>query len=143
MNHEGGDTLVMIIIMILSGIMSTMNMWTDKLDDIRLSLNDVYMISLMSGWMLFFTGIYYKSLNTLVFGILIAGSAMFLIRSQAAVSGNQYRLGMIPHHSMAVHMSRKYLEKKTDDRILRRFAERVIKNQEEEIAFLKGINNDM
>ena len=43
---------VMFFIMILAGLLSTMNMWADKIDDVRFSLNDFYMIGLMVGWML-------------------------------------------------------------------------------------------
>jgi hypothetical protein len=35
---------VMFVIMILAGALSTMSVWVDKLDDVRFSLNDVYMI---------------------------------------------------------------------------------------------------
>ena len=35
--------------MILSGLLSTMNVWVDKPDDIRFSINDLYMALLMTG----------------------------------------------------------------------------------------------
>ena len=41
---------------------------------------------------------------------------------------------MIPHHSMAVHMSRKLLEKEND---MSQFVENIIKTQEDEITILK------
>ena len=44
---------VMFVIMILSGLLSTMNLWIDKWSDIRWSLNDVYMALAMTGWMFF------------------------------------------------------------------------------------------
>ena len=50
--------IVMFIIMIIAGLLSTMNVWIDKYQDIRYSLNDVYMILLMAGWMLFFMGLF-------------------------------------------------------------------------------------
>ncbi len=34
--------------MIISGILTNMNVYVDKLDDIHLSLNDLYMILLMT-----------------------------------------------------------------------------------------------
>jgi uncharacterized protein (DUF305 family) len=46
----------------------------------------------------------------------------------------QYKLGMIPHHSMAVHMSKKILEKKNN---ITQFVKNIIKTQEDEISFLK------
>ena len=51
---------IMFVIMILSGLLSTMNVWVDKIDDIRFSINDVYMILLMTGWMFLFMGLIYK-----------------------------------------------------------------------------------
>jgi uncharacterized protein (DUF305 family) len=42
---------------------------------------------------------------------------------------------MIPHHSMAIHMSKKLLEKKNT---ISPFVENIIKTQEEEILFLKN-----
>ena len=48
---------IMFFIMILSGLLSTMNVWVDKLDDIRFSINDAYMTLLMTGWMFFFMGL--------------------------------------------------------------------------------------
>jgi hypothetical protein len=40
MNHS---YVVMFIIMIISGFLSTMNVSVDKISDIRFSLNDLYM----------------------------------------------------------------------------------------------------
>jgi hypothetical protein len=44
MNHS---YVVMFIIMIISGFLSTMNVSVDKISDIRFSLNDVYMLIIM------------------------------------------------------------------------------------------------
>jgi uncharacterized protein (DUF305 family) len=52
------------------------------------------------------------------------------------VNTNQYILGMIPHHSMAVHMSNKLLEKESTT--LKPFVENIIKTQEKEIEFMKN-----
>jgi hypothetical protein len=53
----------MFFIMILSGLLTTMNVWVDKVDDIRFSINDAYMILLMSGWMFFIMGMIYRETN--------------------------------------------------------------------------------
>jgi len=53
----------MFFIMILSGLLSTMNVWVDKIDDIRFSINDVYMTLLMTGWMFLFTGLIYQQID--------------------------------------------------------------------------------
>jgi uncharacterized protein (DUF305 family) len=42
---------------------------------------------------------------------------------------------MIPHHSMAVHMSKKILEKKNN---ISSFVKNIIKTQENEILILKN-----
>jgi len=44
---------------------------------------------------------------------------------------------MIPHHSMAVHMSKKLLEKENN---ISPFVKNIIKTQEDEILILKNRN---
>jgi hypothetical protein len=120
--------------MILSGMLSTMNVWVDKYEDMRFSLNDVYMTLLMTGWMFFFMGIYYKDISIGILGAVLVFINVAFIRTQFLISESQYKMGMIPHHSMAVHMSKKLIEKPTT---LRPFLENIIKTQTEEITFMK------
>lgn len=135
MNHNSMNHYsVMFFIMILSGLLSTMNMWVDKYDDIRFSINDVYMILLMTGWMFLFMGFFYKEIKVLMIGLLLVMINIWCIRSQLFVTENQYKLGMIPHHSMAIHMSKKLLDKKNN---IQSFLKNIINTQEEEIAFMK------
>ena len=135
MNHSSyNHYTVMFFIMILSGFLSTMNVWADSVDDMRFSINDVYMVLLMTGWMFLFMGAYYK--NTAA-GLIGAGLVVFnvwCIRTQFLVTESQYKMGMIPHHSMAIHMSKKLLEKETT---IREFAENIIQTQAAEIQFMK------
>jgi len=105
--------IVMFFIMIFSGLLSTMNVWVDKLDDIRFSINDVYMTLLMTGWMFLFMGIYYNETSILCLGLCLVVINIWCIRTQFMVTSEQYILGMIPHHSMAVLMSKKLLERKS------------------------------
>lgn len=130
-NHN----IVMFIIMIISGLLSTMNVWADKLDDIRFSINDLYMILLMTGWMFLFMGFYYKEKFIALFGLVLVVTNIYCIRTQFMVTNKQFILGMIPHHSMAVHMSRKLLENQQTN--LRKFAKGIIQAQEQEIQFMK------
>ena len=44
-NSQLNHYVIMFFIMILSGLLTTMNVWVDKADDIRFSLNDLYMIN--------------------------------------------------------------------------------------------------
>ena len=143
MKHSNNNHyIVMFFIMLLSGLLSTMNIWADKLDDIRFSINDGYMILLMTGWMFLFMGLFYKELNIFIIGLILVITTIWCIRNQFLVSEKQYKLGMIPHHSMAIHMSKRLLEKDnntTDNNhnIPIVFLENIINTQEKEIIFMK------
>jgi len=125
---------IMFFIMILSGLLSTMNVWVDKLDDIRFSINDAYMSLLMTGWMFLFMGLIYQELRVFLMGLSLIIINIWCIRNQFLINETQYKLGMIPHHSMAVHMSKKLLEK---ENTISLFLQHIIKSQEDEILFLK------
>lgn len=125
--------VTMFCIMILSGLLSTMNVWADKVADMRLSLNDVYMILLMTGWMMLFMGAIDLNWMIAAFGLTLVAAMLWCIRTQYAVSTSQYIQGMIPHHSMAIHMSRQLLKKSTT---IPDFAQSIIKQQELEIEYM-------
>lgn len=129
--------LVMFFIMILSGLLTTMNVWVDKIDDIRFSINDLYMTLLMTGWMFLFMGLFYQDTNIFFIGLLLVVVNVWCIRTQFLVTESQYKLGMIPHHSMAVLMSKKLLEKDNTTPSFTPFVENIIKTQENEIITLK------
>jgi len=124
----------MFVIIVLSGLLSTMNVWADKIEDIRFSINDIYMILLMSGWMFLFMGLFNSDSTILYVGLLLVIKSICSIRTQFLVTESQYKLGMIPHHSIAVHMSNKLLDKKTN---IAQFAKNIIETQEDEIIFMK------
>jgi len=126
--------VIMFFIMVLSGILSTMNIWVNKLDDIRFSINDAYMTLLMTGWMFLFMGLIYKEIVVFFIGLSLIIFNIWCIRNQFLITEGQYKLGMIPHHSMAVHMSKKLLEKKNN---ISTFVKNIIKTQEDEILILK------
>lgn len=126
--------LVMFVIMIISGLLSTMNIWVDKVNDIRYSINDLYMTLLMSGWMFLFMGICYRERQIFILGLFLVIIMIICIRKQLFVSQKQYELGMIPHHSMAILMSKKLLEKENN---IIPFLQNIIKTQENEIMVLK------
>jgi len=129
----------MFFIMVLSGLLTTMNIWVDKLDDIRFSINDAYMTLLMCGWMFLFMGIYHRAINIFFIGTGLVIVNIWCIRTQFLVNETQYKMGMIPHHSMAVHMSKKLLGNVNDKHAnIRSFINHLIKTQEREIVFLKN-----
>ncbi len=133
-NSQTNHYVVMFFIMLLSGILSTMNVWVDKVDDIRFSINDIYMTLLMSGWMFLFMGLIYQEISVFLIGLSLIIFNIWCIRNQFLITETQYKLGMIPHHSMAVHMSKKLLEKENNISL---FVKNIIKNQEDEILILK------
>ena len=134
---QNNHYIVMFCIMILSGTLSTMNIWVDKYYDIRFSMNDVYMILLMTGWMFLFMGIFYQELHIFIIGITFVIINIWCIRTQFLITENEYKKGMIPHHSMAIHMSKKLLENNNN---ISPFLENIIKTQENEITIFKKIN---
>jgi len=126
--------IIMFFIMLLSGLLSTMNVWVDKVDDIRFSINDAYMTLLMTGWMFLFMGLIYQEKSVFFIGLSLIVFNIWCIRNQFLITETQYKLGMIPHHSMAIHMSKKLLEKKNN---ISPFVKNIIKTQEDEILILK------
>ena len=76
----------MFAIMFVSGLLSTMNVWVDKVEDMRFSANDLYMILLMSGWMLFFMAAMHGDVGVSMSGLTLAGFMIFCIRTQLFVT---------------------------------------------------------
>ena len=127
--------IVMFFIMLLSGLLSTMNVWVYKIDDIRFSINDLYMTLLMTGWMFLFMGLYYKETPILYLGLFLVVLNFWFIRTQFMVTIDQYILGMIPHHSMAILMSKKLIQRQPE--LPKNFVSNIITTQEKEIEYMK------
>lgn len=143
-NHSAHhNDLVMLIIMIFAGLLSSMNIWVDKLSDIKLHLNDAYMTFLMVGWMFVFMGIYYLNSSNFIIGLLLVITMLYCIRNQVFINENQYLNGMIPHHSMAVLMSKKLLGKNNVNGNsslhpeIKQLAMNIISSQQNEINLMK------
>lgn len=111
-----------------------MNIWVDKLSDIRFSLNDIYMVGLMKGWMLFFMGLWYSYTKGAIYGLIVVLIFYLAIRYQIFVSEEDYLKGMIPHHSMAIHMSKRLKEKENS---IQPLLDSIIGGQEQEIELMK------
>lgn len=112
-----------------------MNMWIDKLDDFYFSLNDLYMTSLMTGWMFFFMGILQLDKYTILFGLILVLLSFYFIRKQSFVNEIQYLRGMIPHHSMAILMSKQL---KQQPHTIQHLLDQIIETQEKEIILMKN-----
>jgi hypothetical protein len=149
MNHsmtEPKEIIIMMIIMFIAGLFSSMNVWVDKLSDIRFHLNDVYMSLLMCSWSLIFMGIYYIDAKILLFDILFTCLMIYCIRNQLFIDESEYINGMIPHHSMAVLMSKELLKKALNKDIylsndIKKLSKHIVDTQNYEINFMKSDNN--
>ena len=128
--------IVMFIISMLSAMLSTMNVWAVGFGDMRISLNDLYMAFLMTGWMFLFMGLVYQETTTFIFGTVLTVASIVCIRIQYGVTQDEYIKGMIPHHSMAVHMSKQLLEKPNT---INTFLQKIVATQTEEIQFMKRL----
>ena len=134
---SNNDMIVMLIIGMISGLLSTMNIWADKLDDVRFSINDIYMSTLMTGWMFLFYGLYHKMTSQIYLGGIMVVISFICIRTQFLVNKNNFVNGMIPHHSMAIFMSKKLKDKNKD---MTKFLDGIINMQEREINQMKSNN---
>ena len=84
--------------------------------------------------MFLFMGLIYQEISAFFMGLSLIIINIWCIRNQFLITESQYKLGMIPHHSMAVHMSKKLLEKQNN---ISPFLKNLIKTQENEIKMLK------
>ena len=136
MNHK---IIPMFVLSFIAGLLSTMNVWVEKISDIRIGLNDIYMSLLMTGWMFLLMGIYHRSKKFGVIGIIIIILSFICIRSQFLINEKQYLLGMIPHHSMAIHMSNTFLKNhKSHKKKLNNFVKHIKDTQSREITWMVG-----
>lgn len=67
-------------------------------------------------------------------GLIMSALGVLAIRTQFLITEQQYLKGMIPHHSMAVFMSKKMSETPNN---IQHLLSNIIKSQEEEIAYIK------
>jgi hypothetical protein len=139
--------ITMVITMIIAGLLSTMNVYAYNINDVRFTLNDIYMISLMIGWsLLLFTLVYYPYINNsmiiIIISILMISIAFFFIRTQAFIDDRQFLNAMISHHSIALSMSTK-INKKTNNPRIKKLSEEIIKLQQKEINIMNDILKEM
>jgi hypothetical protein len=127
--------LFMITCMFFAGYASTMNNWIDNWDDFRFSLNDFYMVGLMTSWMVFFMGLFSLNIVRLIGGLLFVIIFFILIRKQVFVNEIQFLKGMIPHHSMAILMSKRLEEKPNS---IQHLLDQIIQTQQKEIIIMKN-----
>jgi hypothetical protein len=92
----------------------------------------------MTGWMFLFMGLYYSEIHIIWLGLLLVVINIWCIRTQFMVSSEQYVLGMIPHHSMAILMSKRLIEHQQPH--FKEFVSNIITTQEKEIEYMKQLS---
>lgn len=134
---------IMIISSLLAGFLSSMNVFTTKFDDMRLHVNDFYMITLMTSLMILFHFIMTGNKdNNISFWLIISILIFVCIRTQFLVNDEQFLNGMIPHHSMALLMSKKIVLTTKNNRI-KKLAQSIIDSQTQEIKEMNNILNEI
>lgn len=114
----------------------------DSFGNVFNNVNQLYMAGLMTAPMvaiefLFMRSMYGNStLNVLLLAASIAAALIFwlLIRSQTAVSDEQFLRSMIPHHAGAILMC---TEAPVDDPAIRELCANIIKSQQSEIDWMR------
>jgi len=135
--------IVMLVIMIIATLLTGMNLFVNKRSDIRLNINDFYMGTMMNGIMFILMGMYYKSIKLGMIGVVISVVIFICIRMQTFVKEREYLESMIPHHSMAILMTKKLEEKgEIKRRELRELMKNIINTQEKEIGLMKKLLNN-
>ncbi len=133
----------MLVMMFIAGILSSMSVWADKLSDVRISINDIYMALLMCAWMLLFMGGWDGDRSAIWIGLISIMVIIYMIRVQLFVTPGHYITSMIPHHSMAILMSKRLLNREDMDSSseikLIPFAKRIIETQVTEIEEMKRL----
>lgn len=83
-----------------------------------------------------------KKLNYIILGvsILIFGTSLWLVRSQATVDDTSWMKAMIPHHSIAILTSERA---DVSDPRVQELRDSIIKTQKEEIAEMKKLIEDI
>lgn len=139
-NSQIQDIVIMFIIMVIASFLSGMNMWVDNFSDVRIHLNDFYMGSLMAGWMFLLFGLFYSLSNYTYIGLGLIIIFIYLIRNQIFIDQNQYINSMIPHHSMAIFMSKQIRDKNiVSNKELENLINKIIDTQQNEINLMKSI----
>jgi hypothetical protein len=136
----------MIVSSFIAGYLSTMNIWTVNIKHVRWHLNDLYMVLLMTSWMLVLGYLLLRNhmINSkvvFIIAILFIVIIIYAIRKQFLIDDKNFLNGMIPHHSMAILMAKRIKEKTKDPRIIK-LANEIIKSQSEEINQMTNILNE-
>ena len=132
-----GSFIIQMIVM--SGIM------TNSYKNITFSMGKFYISLIMALLMglleVLMFDIHMKTINEIYYLSLLFLLVLFiyLYRNQVYIEDTDYLNEMIEHHSMALLTSEEILQKTQSERV-KKLAENIIKIQEKEIEYMKGLN---
>jgi len=132
-----GSFIIQMIVM--SGIM------TNSYKNITFSMGKFYISLIMALLMglleVLMFDIHMKTINGIYYLSLLFLLVLFiyLYRNQVYIEDTDYLNEMIEHHSMALLTSEEILQKTQSERV-KKLAENIIKIQEKEIEYMKGLN---
>jgi hypothetical protein len=145
--HSGdGHYLRLVIMLGLSFVAMYVLMYAmvDRLDNVFMSFNQVYMAALMTAPMVIIEMVVMRSmypnrrLNVLIgaAGIALWVAAWLAVRGQTAIDDTQFLRSMIPHHGGAVLMC---AEAPVVDTEIRQLCQSISASQQTEIAQMKAM----
>lgn len=149
MNHDKmkkGPYKKFFLMLVVSFVIMHLTMYlnTEKADHLYLSTNRLYMTTLMITTMAVVMLLFMRSMyqdqrtNVLIIGgsVAIFAAALFGVRHQVFIDDKRFMQSMIPHHSIAILVSKNADLK---DPEVQKLARDIIEAQEREIAQMKGI----
>lgn len=148
--HPGGSYLrfgaMIATSTVVMFLLTYTNVWSAS--HVQVSEERIYMALLMGGAMAmvmlgFMWGMYRNTKANMAImagGLVLAGLALFLSRSQLFVDDEAYMNGMIPHHSIAILTSERA---DIDDVRVRQLADEIIRAQRTEIAEMEWLLDDI
>jgi hypothetical protein len=124
-----------VLVAILSGILSTITIWSLKQP---LTINSVYIISLTTLWMIFFMSIvrndkYYFTIS--IIGLIIT---YYIIHSQMFVSKSQLYNEIINNHEKLIMMSTEVLDNSGISEVDKRKILDIIREEKERLNLIKN-----
>lgn len=131
---------VMFFLMYLNSIQIFDHAW---FSETRLFMTLIMGSGMMVVMILFMWGMYQNvaaNIGILILAGILFASALWLVRSQATVTGVDYMEGMIPHHSIAVLTSERA---RIEDIRVRDLADRIIESQRKEIKQMEWLIDDI
>jgi uncharacterized protein (DUF305 family) len=106
--------------------------------DWRPSLNQAYAAVFMGATMVALEGwMHPMPVWAWILTLTVTVASVWAIRTQAFVYSREYLHDMMPHHSMAVLTSERFLQKEGTDPAVRRLAEVILSTQRDEISWMR------